>query len=221
MTQGKLVAKATDRPVGLTALEQVTLSKEHQRLLDTSAANCGGSAAWRARKQVEARSLFQLSQLAPPGRMTVIDCDLRAALKMMIALEVPVPCRDERGELLIHYGAMLGLTYMEEALRQPSPGYAFVCLLGPRGVWHANVAANVPHQPLCLGATLPTGIPCVELVIAAYGALSMQSVMVDERDPAGVLNIEAARWWQQNTHRIPLTRTPFLSPKAGPTASAK
>jgi hypothetical protein len=220
MTQGRLRDKAEDQPVGLATLDQVNLNKQHQRRLDKLTANCGGSAVWRARKQVEARSLFQLSQLAPLGRMTVVDCDLRAALKMMIALEVPVPCRDESGELLIHHGAMLGLTYMEETLRQPSPGYAFISILGPRGIWHANVAANVPHQPLCLGATLPMGIPCVELVIAAYGALSMQSVMVDERDPAGVLNADAARWWQQNTHRIPLTRTPFLSPKVGANTSA-
>jgi len=69
-----------------------------------------------------------------------------------------------------------------------------------------------PDEVSGLGASLPTGIPCVELIVASYGALAMQNVMVDERDAAGVLNIEAARWWQANTHRIPLTKTPLLSP---------
>jgi hypothetical protein len=49
-------------------------------------------------------------------------------------------------------------------------------------------------------------------VLASYAALTLQSVMVDERDPAGVMNSEAARWWQANAGRIPLTTTPFLAP---------
>jgi len=40
--------------------------------------------------------------------------------------------------------------------------------------------------------------------------LSMQTVMIDERDSAGVLNSAAAKWWQQNLNRIPLTREPFI-----------
>ena len=28
---------------------------------------------------------------------------------------------------------------------------------------------------------------------------------------AGILNCDAAIWWQSNTHRIPLTAEPFLS----------
>ena len=42
----------------------------------------------------------------------------------------------------------------------------------------------------------------------------MQSVMFDEQDPAGVLNADAARWWQQNRDRIPLSREPFIRPRA-------
>jgi hypothetical protein len=38
----------------------------------------------------------------------------------------------------------------------------------------------------------------------------MQTLKIDERDAAGVLNPQAARWWQQNTDRIPLTSVPFL-----------
>jgi hypothetical protein len=38
----------------------------------------------------------------------------------------------------------------------------------------------------------------------------MQTAQIDERDPGGVFNAEAARWWQANVHRIPLSREPFL-----------
>jgi hypothetical protein len=40
----------------------------------------------------------------------------------------------------------------------------------------------------------------------------MQTVMVDELDPGGVMNAEAAHWWQANPGRIPLTTAPFLAP---------
>ena len=56
------------------------------------------------------------------------------------------------------------------------------------------------------------GIRVRELILMSYGALSMQSVMVDIGDAAGVLHREAALWWQQNLRYAPLSRTPFLSP---------
>jgi hypothetical protein len=49
-------------------------------------------------------------------------------------------------------------------------------------------------------------------VLGSYAALTMQSVMFDELDPGGVMNGEAAHWWQANAGRIPLTTAPFLAP---------
>ena len=49
------------------------------------------------------------------------------------------------------------------------------------------------------------------LPLLAYLALSMQSVQVNEFDPAGVMNLAAARYWQANLHRAPLSREPFLT----------
>jgi hypothetical protein len=54
-----------------------------------------------------------------------------------------------------------------------------------------------------------------EIVVMTYGALTMQSVMIDEQDSAGVLNRDAAHWWQQNLWRIPLSREPFIRPLEG------
>jgi hypothetical protein len=64
---------------------------------------------------------------------------------------------------------------------------------------------------LCLGVNVPRCFPLRECVLASYAALTLQSIMVDERDPAGVMNKEAALWWQSNLHRIPLSTVPFLA----------
>ena len=65
-------------------------------------------------------------------------------------------------------------------------------------------------QVLCLGLSLPAGIRVTDLVILAYGALSMQTIQLDEGDSAGVLNPAAAAWWQLNRRLIPLSRDSFI-----------
>ena len=45
------------------------------------------------------------------------------------------------------------------------------------------------------------------LMLRAYGALSMQSIQVDVRDPAGVFDAEIAQWWQHNLQRVPLSNS--------------
>lgn len=197
-------------PGGLAALAQVVLSPEHQRGLEEAVKAAGGPPAWKHRKQAEARDLLALAQIAP--RLQVGWIDLATDLRALLLLRVPVPCRPgAAGDLVIERQAVLGLTYPQAALRQPLPGYSFLQVLAPADVWHANVAFG-PVRPLCLGAALPANVRVKELVLMAYGALSMQTVQIDEQDPAGVMNPEAARWWQANAGRAPLTRAPFLSP---------
>ena len=197
-------------PAGLRELDKISLGARSSGLLKEASESCGGSAIWRKRKLVEARDLLALAQVAP--RFIVHAIDLRETLRAQVALKVPVPLNpDERGELRVAGVALLGILYPEHAIREPLPGFAFIQIIRPLGVWHANVSAEGP-QMLCLGAQLPVGIPCKDLVLLAYGALSMQTVMVDEADPAGVMNGEAALWWQQNMKLAPLSRARFLDP---------
>jgi hypothetical protein len=194
---------------GLAGLPEVRLSAEHQRMLDEAVGRAGGPPVWRRRKQAEARDLLALAQLAP--RLKVGWIDLGVDLRALLFLRSPVPCRPGgAGDLVVEPQAVLGLTYPEEALRQAMPGYSFLQVLAPADVWHANVAFG-PVRPLCLGGALPAGVRVKELVLMAYGALSMQTVQIDEQDAAGVLNGAAALWWQQNTAHAPLSRAPFLS----------
>jgi hypothetical protein len=199
--------------VGLRAIAGAKLNERHQRLLDDASRRNGGDAAWRLRKIAEARDLLALSQVAPPGRLVVQMLDLRGSLRAMLAVQVPVPCRpDENNVLRVSPGAVIGLTYPREVLRECLPGAAFVRVLEPWGVWHANVFPA--EQPLCLGLVLPVNIPVVQLVLMTYDALSMKVRQVDEADTAGVFNADAARWWAANLHRAPLAKAWFLEPDA-------
>ena len=202
------------RARGLVALAEVTLGASAQRLIDRAVRSCGGQAAWIHRKQAEAHDLMALAQITP--RFTVEFLDLRESLRAVATLEAPVPCLpDADGNLRIAPRALLGIRYPEEALRIPLPGFSFVEILQPTGVWHANVSAE-SVQMLCLGAQLPAGIQLKEIILMTYGALVMATVMIDELDPAGVLNPEAARWWQHHIRLAPLSRASFLdNPKAG------
>ena len=195
-------------PRGLAALAEVKLGASGRQLLDSAGRTCGGPKAWQNRKRAEAYDLLALAQIA--SRFTVEFLDLRESLRAVATLQAPVPCLpDADGNLRIAPRALLGIRYPEEALRIPLPGFSFVEILEPTGVWHANASAE-SVQMLCLGAQLPAGIQLKEIVLMTYGALVMATVMIDELDPAGVLNPEAARWWQHNIKRAPLTRASFL-----------
>jgi hypothetical protein len=196
-------------PGGLADLHLVELTEQNRRLLERALLSAGGPPAWRGRKRAEARDLLALGQIS--GRLTVQYLDLREALRVAVLVRVPVPLlTPECPDLALADRAALGLTYPHHALREQLPGYAFIQILAPEGVWHANVAPD-RVQPLCLGTRLPAGVRTTELVLMAYAALSLQAVQIDEWDSAGVMNPAAARWWQANAGRIPLTRAPFLS----------
>lgn len=206
---------------GLRSLSTVALERVRRLLLEAALRHNGGDAAWRNRKHAEARDVLALSQIAPPGRFQVRWIDVTDELRILLSLGVPVARRpDANNQLRLADQAVLGLTYPREVLGRALPGTAFFDLLEPRDAWHANVGPVPPiflehRQVLCLGDRLPAGVGCADLILLAYGALSMQTIQIDETSPAGILNIEAARWWQQNLHRVPLTTTPFLKTDEG------
>jgi hypothetical protein len=210
----KLKAAAPRGPAGpgLHSLSAIELAPRHRALLDAALAGSGGDPAWRRRKTREAHELLALSQVAPQGRLRVDWLDARDSLRALLHLEVPVPCRpDPANRLRVERSATLGLTYPQEAARLPLPGWSFLQVLWPTEVWHPQVGSR--GQPLCLAASLPAGVRVRSLILLAYGALRLElaTLQVDELDPAGVFNVDAARWWQQNLGLAPLSRTPFLA----------
>lgn len=197
--------------LSLSALHEVKLSPAYQAIYNQVAPGCAGPEPWRQFKLAATHQLLALTQVS--GRMVIQFLDLAAALRAVFLLRVPVPCRrGGEGPLLIEPSAQLALTYRQEALTMPQPGYSFIEILAPREVHHPNVApSNLPPgaQVLCLGPSLK-GIKIVDLVLMAYGAISLQSVQFSLTDPAGLLNPIAAMSLQANCAAIPLTREPFL-----------
>lgn len=202
----------TARP-GLASLDEIDLSPLNQRRIELVSADVQGDDPWRARKKAEARQLLALEQLAGPSRMRVAGLDLEQDLRAAIRLDAPVAMTpDDDGTLNVVQGAVVGIVWPRVILTMPVPGFALVCLIEPAfGAYYPNVGAT-RGQRMCLGASLPVGIPVSELVLLAYGLLTMQSVMLDPADSAGVMHVEAARYWAANQHRIPLSGTPFLLP---------
>ncbi len=195
---------------GLSTLPEVALDRHYQAIFEAAEKSCGAPRVYRHRLLSEAHDLLALCQLS--GRLQVLWLDLAVGLRAKLSLEVPVPCLpDPVGPLQVARCALLGLLYPQEAIVMPLPGHAFVRILAPRPVWLGCVGPDA-NQMVCLGPSLPPGIPVIEIVLMTYGALSMQSTLINVHDPAGVANAEAAVWWQcpANACRIPLSREPFL-----------
>lgn len=194
---------------GLSGLAGVPLTFEIEQSLSAAVAGSGGSPEWQQRKEVECRELLALSRLAP-HRLRVDQLDLGDALRAIVSLRAPIPTRRPGSdELVIAPVVLLGLRYRREALLTPQPGASFIQILDPQHVFLAQVPAEPPYC-LCLAPTLPAGIPCAELILMAFAALTLQNFQIDHTDAAGVYNSDAAIWWQANASRIPLTRDAFL-----------
>jgi len=195
----------------LSDVHRTALTPSNARRLAEALGHARGAADWRARKEVEARELLALSQIAPPGRLDVAWFDLGEDFRALLHMtDVPVPCQPGTNNALrIHSGATLGMIYPSAAPRQSLPGSVFFQILSPHGVWLPQVAP--PQQQLCVAASVPAGTPVRALVLMAYGALTMQSIQMDASHPAGVFQPAIAEWWQSNLEcYVPLTRTPFL-----------
>lgn len=201
---------------GLSGLSGVSLDERHEEMFTRAEARCGGTAVWRQRKRSEFREFLALAQVS--SRIKLMMADLSGSMRIMFELRAPVPTMPvPGGPLEVVNRALIGLTYREEAIRLPQPGYAFVGIHLPNHVWLPNIAPSDPAftelgpgQALCLGAELPAGMPVKELVLQTFAALTLQSIQLDARDRAGIMHPEAAKWYLQNRERIPLTREGFL-----------
>jgi hypothetical protein len=194
-------------PAGFAELN----SQNQARVCEVVRAGPSDSPPWLLRIGSEAVGLLGLSERSGPERLQVAMIEAPDDLRAVVFMGVPVPCMPAGGDSLeIAPRAVFGLTYPRAALLGPMPGTSFIEILSPQWVWHPNVGG--PGQRLCLGLSLPAGIRVTDLLFMAYAALSMQTVQLDEQDPAGVLNPQACLWWQMNRHRVPLSRAPFLKP---------
>ncbi len=197
---------------GLNDLAQIQIQPDRESAFDAACIRNGGSAAWQARKMSEGKDLFRLERLT--GRLFVHHLDLTGDLHALIEMRAPVPRMPHpTGGLKIAHSSLLALVYRHEAIYLPQPGTSFINVLAPQAVWHPNVGTGGGHVPvLCLGPLLPPGFPVKHILLLTYISLTMTAVQFDALDPAGVLNHDAATWWQHNTRLLPLSNEPFVAP---------
>ena len=201
---------------GLSRLSEVVLNNEFRKRWELETQFCLGSKPFRSRKRVEFHEFLALAQLS--HRIEPVAANLEDTLQLLFVLRCPVPVMGSDKTLHVLEEAQLHLRYREEAIRTPQPGYSFIEIVQPQGVWLPNAFSpseaagrGSPGQVLCLGTSLPPGIRVRELILMAYGALTLQAVQMDALDPAGIMNREAAEWWQRNLSKIPLSTQPFLN----------
>ncbi len=213
-----MVSTATGTPAeiehgryGLADLSQVPLLEAQEHALRRMQETSQGSAIWRGRKGVEMREVLGLERIT--DRMTILGIDATTDLRLIVRLQGPVPCMPPgASELVVENEALLALRYPEEIMTQPLPGYALVGILEPPHVHHPSVGQTDGLQPLCLAAALPRGLPLREAIVSSYAALACQTINVDERSAAGLMNASAGLWFQQNMDKLPLSAVPFLAP---------
>ncbi|NNC87239.1 MAG: hypothetical protein HKN82_02125 [Akkermansiaceae bacterium] len=209
---------------GLADLSGVTLDATHQKVADMARRGNAGTAAFQAWKNHALTDFLALSQVS--GRIRTVMASLVGPLRLVFYLRAPVPTLpDPDGDLVVADSALLALNYEEPVLHQRPDGASLMAVIEPAKVWLPNVgsADGIPTslsfgQPICLGA-VAAGIEVKELILQSFTALTMQTIQPDPAHPAGVMNIEAARWFQdpRNARHIPLTREGFLETPAAAT----
>jgi hypothetical protein len=203
---------AVKNKYSLANLNDVPLDARHHTILAAAEGRASGDPIWRHRKLAEFRSLLALCQIAW-YRIKLLFSDLESeTLRVVIAMHAPVPLAPIDGGKLRRASddtAIGGITYPRDVLYKPLPGTAFSEILTPAGVFFPTVSFG-ERQAVCLGPIMPIGIPLTEILVLTYITLCMQIATVDSRDPAGVLNPEAADYYSINPQLFPLSREPFL-----------
>lgn len=175
-----------------------------------------GNRAWRQWKLHAAEELLQLT--AQTDRMQLLDLSLAGDFRAIYRIRMPVPRCPVNGRLAIADEAIFHLHYLEEWRVESPPPWAIIGLLEPPDFFHPNSAIAL-RGALCLGA-IPAGVSPKEIALMGYSTVALQSVQLNESDPAGVLNLEACEYYRNHPEYMPLTPLGLLEPweqqKGGP-----
>lgn len=198
------------RPAGIDHLHElnsVPLSPAAEAEAEKFQQQSLGPPAWRQKKRKEFRDVLALLTVAP-YRLKLLHWHSAEELRLVLAMNVTVPCMRPGGELVVESGALLELRYPQEAMTLSLPGTAFVRVAQPGPVWLGT--ADPATGVLCLGRWIPRGHPVPELLWLTYVSLSGQAANFDIQDWAGILNAEATHFWAAHQDRLPLMNESFL-----------
>jgi len=96
----------------------------------------------------------------------------------------------------------VGIWFPREYLRWADP-FRVLTWLGPRNVWHPNVAVDAPV--ICVGRLSP-GTGLVDLVYQCWEVITWNKVTMREED---ALNHAACQWARANLARLPVDTRPL------------
>ena len=96
----------------------------------------------------------------------------------------------------------VGIWFPSGYLRSANP-FQVLTWLGPRNVWHPNIAADAPA--ICIGRLAP-GTGLVDILCQVFEIITWNKVTMREDDS---LNKAACQWARGNLSRFPLDRRPL------------
>jgi hypothetical protein len=96
----------------------------------------------------------------------------------------------------------VGIWFPRDYLRVVDP-FRVVSWLGPRGVWHPNIASAAPV--ICVGRLVP-GTGLVDILYQVFEVITWNKVTMREDD---ALNKAACQWARQNRHKFPVDERPL------------
>jgi hypothetical protein len=96
----------------------------------------------------------------------------------------------------------VGIRFSPDYLRLADP-FRVLTWLGPREIWHPNIAADAPV--ICVGRLAP-GTGLVDILYQVFEIITWKKVTMREDD---ALNKEACSWARRNQHRFPVDPRPL------------
>lgn len=205
----------TETPIPKTLSPQEILARAREKNT--------GKRPWQVWKSVEAEDVVNLfdqvnqQALAKAGedsgqqpRVQLLDLNFSGDLNLVYGVRMPVPLWPVDGKLQLGSSAVFHLQFREEWRWEAPAGWEPLGLFNPQGPFHPNMAPAM-RGAICLG-TLPPGVSLKELVLLGYYALSLQSAVLDESDPHGVLNPQACEYYRNHPEYLPLTHAGLADP---------
>jgi len=190
------------------------------RQLFEKALDCnGGNRVWRLWKESQTEEIVKIGERAE--RLTIHRIDLSGDLDIVYEIKQPVP-RIPRadGELVVDELAIYRLHYAEEWTVLPPAPWWPLSLIRPFDPWHPNMRRSL-EGAICLGTvgkeenrtasedridgTL-AGVSPKEILMIGFFAVQLDNVVLDERDPNGVLNQAACDYYRNFPKYLPLTK---------------
>lgn len=96
----------------------------------------------------------------------------------------------------------VGIRFPDDYLRTANP-FHVLTWLGPRNIWHPNIAADAPV--ICVGRVAP-GTGLADLLYQVFEIITWNKVTMREDD---ALNQAACQWARQHKDRFPVDRRPL------------